>query len=95
MEGACVGVSEGRCDRLFLYAGNCRRLACGRLWRKLSLGAKSILRQNTEQADSHFRKVEGMYACPVRTNRPHRARQSALERPVGMEGLLGESHEPN
>ena len=29
----------------------------------------------------------------VMTNRPHRARQYAPDRPVGMVGLLGECHE--
>ena len=68
---------------------------CGCLRWKSGVAAKSIFKQNTEQADSHFRKVEGMYACSVRANRPHRARQSAPERSVGMVRLLGESHDPN
>ena len=65
------------------------------LWRKLSPCAISIFKQNTEQVDSRFRQVYGIFACSVRANRPHRARQFASERLVGKVGLLGECHDPN
>ena len=50
--------------------------------------------QNTEQAESPSRWVQGIFDCSVRSNWLRRARQSASEMPVGMVDMLGDSLEP-